>query len=103
MTDVFNLIPGNPLPEKATGGYFAGFDGKKLRYGRFPAVARLLKGTVIVLPGRNECNREIFRNREKPVRARLHHRRSSTGAAKAAPIGCCAIRSAAMSGTSATT
>lgn len=60
MTDVFNLIPSNPLPEKATGGYFAGFDGKKLRYGRFPAVARPLKGTVIVLPGRNEAIEKYF-------------------------------------------
>jgi lysophospholipase len=60
MTDVFNLIPSNPLPEKATGGYFAGFDGKKLRYGRFPAVARPLKGTVIVLSGRNECIEKYF-------------------------------------------
>jgi lysophospholipase len=60
MTDVFNEIPSNPMPEKATGGYFAGFDGKKLRYGRFPAVARPLKGTVIVLPGRNECIEKYF-------------------------------------------
>src|SRR5690606_26430118 len=28
MTDVFHEIPSNPAPEKATGGYFAGFDGK---------------------------------------------------------------------------
>ncbi len=60
MTDVFHEIPSNPVPEKATGGYFAGFDGKKLRYGRFPAVARPLKGTVIVLPGRNECIEKYF-------------------------------------------
>jgi len=60
MTDVFHEIPSNPLPDKATGGFFAGFDGKKLRYGRFPAVARPLKGTVIVLPGRNEPIEKYF-------------------------------------------
>ena len=72
MTDVFNEIPGNPVPEKATGGFFAGFDGKKLRYGRFPAAARPLKGTVIVLPGRNECIEKYFET-ARPVRPRLHH------------------------------
>jgi len=60
MTEIFNLIPSNPLPEKATGGYFRGFDGLKLRYGRFPAVARPLKGTVVILSGRNECIEKYF-------------------------------------------
>jgi lysophospholipase len=60
MTDVFHEIPSNPTPEKATGGYFSGFDGRQLRYGRFPAVARPLKGTVIVLTGRNECIEKYF-------------------------------------------
>ncbi len=60
MTDIFNVIPRNPPPEKAVGGYFTGFDGKKLRYGRFPAVARPLKGTVVILTGRNECIEKYF-------------------------------------------
>ena len=60
MTQIFHEIPSNPLPEKATGGYFSGFDGKKLRFGRFPAVARPLKGTVIILAGRNECIEKYF-------------------------------------------
>jgi lysophospholipase len=60
MTEVFNLIPSNPLPAKAAGGYFSGFDGRKLRFGRFPAVARPLKGTVILLSGRNECIEKYF-------------------------------------------
>jgi len=60
MTEIFNIIPSNPPPEKAAGGYFAGFDGRKLRYGRFPAVARPLKGTVIILSGRNECIEKYF-------------------------------------------
>lgn len=60
MTEIFHQIPSNPLPEKATGGYFSGYDGKKLRYGRFAAVARPLKGTVIILTGRNECIEKYF-------------------------------------------
>lgn len=60
MTEIFNVIPSNPPPEKAAGGYFQGFDGRKLRYGRFPAVARPLKGTVIMLSGRNECIEKYF-------------------------------------------
>jgi len=60
MTEIFNVIPSNRPPEKAAGGYFQGFDGGKLRYGRFPAVARPLKGTVIILSGRNECIEKYF-------------------------------------------
>lgn len=60
MTEIFNVIPSNPSPEKAAGGYFQGFDGRKLRFGRFPAVARPLKGTVIILSGRNECIEKYF-------------------------------------------
>ncbi|MEQ1944757.1 alpha/beta hydrolase [Mesorhizobium sp. VNQ89] len=60
MTEIFHEIPSNPTPEKATGGFFTGFDGRKLRYGRFPAVARPLKGTVILLSGRNECIEKYF-------------------------------------------
>lgn len=60
MTDIFYPIPSNPLPDRAAGGFFSGFDGKQLRYGRFPAVARPLKGTVIILSGRNECIEKYF-------------------------------------------
>ncbi len=35
MTDIFHEIPGNPVPEKARGGYFTARDGIKLRYGLF--------------------------------------------------------------------
>ncbi len=60
MTDLFHLTPGNPVPEKASGGYVTAGDGIKLRYGLFGAVARPLKGTVIVLGGRNECIEKYF-------------------------------------------
>ena len=60
MTDFFHEIPGNPVPENASGGYFTATDGKKIRYACFNAVVRPLKGTVVVLPGRNECIEKYF-------------------------------------------
>lgn len=66
MTDLlhhnplFHEIEGNPRPENATGGFFTARDGKKIRYGLFAAVARPMKGTVVVLPGRNECIEKYF-------------------------------------------
>jgi lysophospholipase len=60
MTDLFHEIPGNPKPEKAIGGFFTTRDGKKIRYGLFPAIARPMKGTVVILPGRNECIEKYF-------------------------------------------
>jgi len=60
MTDLFHEIPGNPTPENATGGFFTTRDGKKIRYGLFPATARPMKGTVVVLNGRNECIEKYF-------------------------------------------
>lgn len=56
----FREIPGNPLPENAVGGFFTTRDGKNIRYGLFPAVARPMKGTVVVLTGRNECIEKYF-------------------------------------------
>jgi lysophospholipase len=35
-------------------------DGLRLRYARFGATSRPLKGTVIILPGRNECIEKYF-------------------------------------------
>ena len=60
MTELFHEIPGNPVPEKATGGFLVARDGKRLRYGLFAATARPLKGTVVVLPGRNEGIEKYF-------------------------------------------
>ncbi|MEO5760355.1 MAG: alpha/beta hydrolase [Mesorhizobium sp.] len=60
MTDLFHDIPGNPRPENATGGFFTTRDGKKIRYGLFAAVARPMKGTVVLLTGRNECIEKYF-------------------------------------------
>ncbi|WP_027056745.1 alpha/beta fold hydrolase [Mesorhizobium erdmanii] len=66
MTDLFHDTPlfheteGNPRPENATGGFFTTRDGKKIRYGLFGAVARPLRGTVVLLSGRNECIEKYF-------------------------------------------
>ncbi len=60
MTDLFHEIPGNPAPERGTGGDFTAHDGKRLRYGLFPATSQPFKGTVILLNGRNECIEKYF-------------------------------------------
>lgn len=60
MTDLFHETPGNPAPEKAMGGFFDTRDGKNIRYARFPATMRPTKGTVVILPGRNECIEKYF-------------------------------------------
>src|SRR6188472_4172687 len=59
-TSPFHEIPGNPAPDRATAGFMTARDGLRLRYARFGATARPLKGTVIILPGRNECIEKYF-------------------------------------------
>ncbi|MCV0393868.1 MAG: alpha/beta hydrolase [Rhizobiaceae bacterium] len=51
---------GNPLPDNARAGYFAGEDGTRLRYGLFAATGRPARGTFVVLPGRNEPIEKYF-------------------------------------------
>jgi lysophospholipase len=60
MTHLFHEIPGNPLPEHAAGGFLTSADGRKLRYACFGAAAHPVKGTVILLTGRNECIEKYF-------------------------------------------
>ncbi|UCI21155.1 alpha/beta hydrolase [Mesorhizobium sp. B2-1-8] len=59
-TPLFHEVEGNPRPENATGGFFTTRDGKKIRYGLFAAVARPIRGTVVLLGGRNECIEKYF-------------------------------------------
>ncbi|TGQ92338.1 alpha/beta hydrolase [Mesorhizobium sp. M00.F.Ca.ET.151.01.1.1] len=59
-TPLFHEVEGNPRPENATGGFFTTRDGKKIRYGLFAAVARPMRGTVVLLGGRNECIEKYF-------------------------------------------
>lgn len=59
-TSLFHETEGNPRPENAAGGFFTTRDRKKIRYGLFGAVARPMRGTVVLLPGRNECIEKYF-------------------------------------------
>ena len=73
MTDIFHEIPGNPPPENAAGGYF---HGPRRPQAALRALSRRrrarCKGTVIILPGRNECIEKYFETIREPRRARLH-------------------------------
>jgi lysophospholipase len=60
MTDLFYDIPGNPRPEGGVCGFLTARDGKKFRYAHFPATARPLNGTVVLLAGRNEAIEKYF-------------------------------------------
>ncbi|GLS34071.1 lysophospholipase [Mesorhizobium albiziae] len=60
MTELLIDIPENPQPEQAISGFFKARDGKQIRYARFGVNGRPVKGTVIVLPGRNECIEKYF-------------------------------------------
>lgn len=60
MTDHLFATSGNPIPANATAGMITARDGKRLRIARFGATARPLAGTVIILPGRNECIEKYF-------------------------------------------
>ncbi len=60
MTDVLHQTPANPIPEHGFGGFLTARDGKKLRYARFAATARPIRGTVVILTGRNECVEKYF-------------------------------------------
>lgn len=60
MTDLLFDMPDNPAPEGIAGARLAMRDGKRIRYARAPAAGRPLRGTVVVLPGRNECIEKYY-------------------------------------------
>lgn len=53
-------VDGNPMPSKAHYGKQAMRDGTMIRYARFEASGRPLKGTIVLLQGRNECIEKYF-------------------------------------------
>lgn len=61
MTDQI-LFPtdGNDMPQNFKAGYFNGFDGRKLRYALFKTSGMPVKGTIILLHGRNESIEKYF-------------------------------------------
>ena len=60
MPDIIFATPGNPVPENAVAGFVTARDGRRLRYAHFKAAARPLRGTVVILQGRNECIEKYF-------------------------------------------
>ena len=60
MQDVIFETPGNPIPADAHAGMLTMPDRRRIRYARFAAQGRPLKGTVIIIPGRNECIEKYF-------------------------------------------
>ncbi|WP_048647490.1 alpha/beta fold hydrolase [Nitratireductor soli] len=54
MADLLVEIPQNPVPEGTVTGSFETADGYRLRFARVPPRGETNKGTVVLLPGRNE-------------------------------------------------
>lgn len=60
MDDLLYETPGNPVPQNASAGLLTAADGVSLRYGVFKATGRPQRGTVVVIPGRNESIEKYF-------------------------------------------
>lgn len=60
MPELLSETPDNPIPANAVAGMLAMPDGKRLRYARFAAEGRPLKGTVVIITGRNEFIEKYF-------------------------------------------
>lgn len=60
MDDGFFEIPGNPVPDRGTVGTFLARDRRRIRYALFRATRHPLKGTVVLLHGRNEFIEKYF-------------------------------------------
>ncbi|MBX3598083.1 MAG: alpha/beta hydrolase [Rhizobiaceae bacterium] len=60
MKDFLLEIPGNEIPEGAHSGFLVAKGNRRLRYAIFKATSRPLKGTVIILSGRNEPIEKYF-------------------------------------------
>jgi lysophospholipase len=60
MSDVLFESPGNPIPPNHFAGFFESFDGRKLRYAVFRSGSPVPRGTIVLLPGRNEPIEKYF-------------------------------------------
>lgn len=60
MKDFLLEIPGNEIPDGAHSGFIVAQGNTRLRYALFKPTTRPLKGTVIVLTGRNEPIEKYF-------------------------------------------
>ena len=60
MSDILFESPGNPVPPNHFAGFFESFDGMKLRYAVFRSGSQVPRGTIVLLPGRNEPIEKYF-------------------------------------------
>jgi lysophospholipase len=60
MSDVLFDTPGNPIPPNHFAGFFESFDGMRLRYAVFRSGSQVPRGTIVLLPGRNEPIEKYF-------------------------------------------
>lgn len=60
MQDTFFESEGNPVPAGASVGHFVANGGINIRYATFNRTRFAMKGTVIILNGRNECIEKYF-------------------------------------------
>lgn len=60
MQDNFFESEGNPVPAGGSAGHFVANGGISIRYATFNRTRFAMKGTVIILNGRNECIEKYF-------------------------------------------
>ena len=58
--DILHLTSDNPAPDNFTAGYFTGHRGVRIRYGLFRSNRLPAKGTIVLVPGRNEFIEKYF-------------------------------------------
>lgn len=60
MDDLLIVVPENPAPEGIKAGLLRTSDGISIRYARVPGRGETKRGTVVLLPGRNEYIEKYF-------------------------------------------
>lgn len=60
MDAILHATPGNPVPGQPMVGFFKGHRGTRLRYAVFRGEGSDIKGTIVLLHGRNECIEKYF-------------------------------------------
>lgn len=60
MSDILLEIPGNAIPPLARAGYMKARDGRSIRHACFAATGRPVRGTIVLLSGRNETIEKYF-------------------------------------------
>lgn len=60
MDSILFDMPGNPVPDNHTAGFFEGHGGRKLRYAIFRGQETMARGTVVLIQGRNEFIEKYF-------------------------------------------